>query len=114
MGDEDPNFFFERISRLETTMRGMGIAKSDSEIIQILLRQLPERYDVVKTMTLADPQLTCPRLESTIRSAYSQRKAHEIAKLGPATGTPAGPPNPHALVIGRGYGDRGAGGGGGH
>ena len=65
-------------------------------------------------MILADPQLTRPRLDNTICSAYSQRKAHEIAKQGPAAGTPAGPPNPHALVVGRGYGDRGAGRGGGH
>ena len=47
MGDEDPNFFFARISRLETTMRGVGIKKSESDIVQIILRQLPERYDVV-------------------------------------------------------------------
>ena len=93
MGDEDPNFFFERISRLKTMMRAVGVAKSNSEIIQIILRQLPERYDVVKTMSLADLQTTRPRLENTIRSACSQRKAHEIAKLGPAAGTPAGPPN---------------------
>ena len=114
MGDEDPNFFFERISRLESTMRAVGIAKSDSEIVQIILRQLPERYDTAKTMSLVDPQITRPRLENTIRSAYSQRKAHAIATRGPAAGTSAGPPNPHALVVGRGYGDRGAGGGGGH
>ena len=114
MGDEDPKFFFARISRLVTTMRAVGIEKSESEIVQIILRQLPERYDVVKTMTLADPQLTRQRLDNTICSAYSQRKAHEIPKLGPAAGTPAEPPNPHALVVGRGFGDRGAGGGGGH
>ena len=114
MGDEDPNFLFERIFRLETTMRAVGVAKTDSEIIQIILRQLPERCDVVKTMSLADPQITRPRLENTIHSAYSQRKAHGIAKLGPAVGTLAGPPNQHALVVDRGYGDRGAGGGGGH
>ena len=114
MGYEDPNFFFERISRLESTMRAVGIVKSDSEIVQIILRQLPERYDIVKTMSLADPQITRPRLENTIRSAYSQRKAHAIAKQGPAAGTPAGPPNQHALVVGGGCGDRGSGGGGGH
>ena len=114
MGDEDPKFFFERISRLESTMRAVGIAKSDSEIVQIILRQLPERYDTVKTMSLVDPQITRPRLENTILSAYSQRKARAIAKRGPAAGTPAGPPNPHALAVGRGCGDRGAGGGGGH
>ena len=114
MGDEDPKFFFERISCLETTMRAVGIAKCDSEIIQIILRQLPEWYDIVKTMSLADPQITRLRLENTIRSAYSQRKAHAVAKQGPAAGTPAGPPNPHAFVVGRGFGDRGAGGGGRH
>ena len=56
MGGEDPKFFFARISRLETTMRAVGIEKSESEIVQIILRQLLERYDVVKRMTLADPQ----------------------------------------------------------
>ena len=113
MGDEDPNFSFARISRLETTMRAVGIEKRESEIVQIILRQLPERYDVVRTMTLADPQLTRSRLENTIRSTYSQRKAHEIAKRGPAAGAPAAPPNPRALVVGRGFGDGGGGEGGG-
>ena len=91
IGDEDPKFFFECISRLESTMRAVGIAKSDSEIVQTILRQLPERYDIVKSMSLADPQITRPQLENTIRSAYSQRKAHAIAKRGPAAGTAAGP-----------------------
>ena len=80
MGDEDPKFFFARISRLETTIHAVGIKKSGSEIVQIILRQLPERYDVVKTMSLVDPQMTRQRLENTIRSVYSQRKAHEVAK----------------------------------
>ena len=112
MGDEDPNFFFARISRLETTMRAVSIEKNESEIVQIILLQLPERYDVVKTMTFADPQLTRQRLENTIRSAYSQRKAHEVAKQWPAVGAPAKPPYPHALVVGRGFRDGGAVGGG--
>ena len=63
MGDEDPNFFFVRISRLETKMRAVGIRKSESDVVQIILRQLPERYNIVKVMTLADPQLTRSRLE---------------------------------------------------
>ena len=111
MGDEDPNFFFARISRIKTTVRAVGIKKSESDIVQILLRQLPERYDIVKIMTLADPHLTRSRLENTIRSAYSQRKAHKIAKQWPAVGAPAEPPNPYALVVGRGFRDRGAAGG---
>ena len=109
MGDEDPKKLFARIFRLETTMRAVGIEKSESEIVLIILRQLPERYDIVKTMTQADPHLTRWRLENTIRSAYSQRKAHGIAKQGPAAGASAAPPNPHALVVGRGFGDGGPG-----
>ena len=111
MGDEDPKFFFARVSRLETTMH--AVKKSESDIVQIILRQLPERYDIVKIITLADPQLTRSRLENTIRSAYSQRKAHEIAKQWAAVGAPAEPPNPHALVVGRDFRDGGALGGGG-
>ena len=91
IGDEDPKFLFARISRLETTMHAVGIKKSESDIVQIILRQFPERYDVVKTMTLADPQLTRQR-QNTIRSAYSQRKAHEIAKRWPAMCASAEPP----------------------
>ena len=113
MGDEDPKVFFPRISRLERMMHTVGIKKSESNIIQIILCQLPERYDVVKIMTLADPQVTHQRLENTIRSAYSQRKAHEIAKQWPAMCVSAKPPYPHALVVGRGVRDGGAVGGGG-
>ena len=113
MGDEDPNFFFAHISRLEITMHAVGIKKSESDIVQTILRQLPERYDVVKTMTLADPQLARQKLENTIRSAYSQRKAHKIAKQWMAMCASAKPPYPHALVVGHGFWDGGAVGGGG-
>ena len=55
-------------------------------------------------MTLANPQLTRPRLENTIRSAYSQRKTHEIAKQWPAVGVPAEPSNPPDGMVSRGGG----------
>ena len=111
-GGRRPQIFFARISRLETTMRAVGITKSESDIVQTILHQLSERYHIVKIMTLADPQLTRSRLENTIRSAYSQRKAHEIAKQWPAVGAPAEQPNP-ALVVVRGCRDGGAVGSGG-
>ena len=113
MGDEDPKIFSPRISRLETTMHAVGIKKSETDIVQIILHQLLERYDAVKTMTLVDPQLTRQRLEYITRSTYSQRKAHEIAKQWPAVGAPAELPSPRALVVGRGFRDMGAVGGGG-
>ena len=113
MGDEDPKFLFTHISRIETTMHAVGIKKRETDIVQIILRQLPERYDAVKTRTLVDPQLTHQRLQYIIRSAYSQRKAHEIAKQWPAVGAPAELPSPHTLVVGRGVRDGGGVGGGG-
>ena len=102
MGGEYPKFFFARIFHLETTMRAVGIEKTESEIVQIILRQLPECYDLVKRITLADPQLNRPKLENTIRSVYSQRKAHEITKQWPAVGVLAEPSNLHALSHGGG------------
>ena len=113
MGDEDLKFLFVRISRFETTMRAVGMTKSESNIVQIVLRQLPERYNIVKIMTLADPQVTRSRLENTIRSTYCQRKTHEIAKQWPAMCASAEPPYAHALVVGRGFRNEGAVGGGG-
>ena len=47
-GGRRPQIFLARISRLETTMRAVGIEKNESEIIQVIPRQLSERYDVVK------------------------------------------------------------------
>ena len=35
MGDEDSNFLFARISRLETTMRAVGIEKSEPELFRL-------------------------------------------------------------------------------
>ena len=94
MGDEDPNFIFARISCLETTMRAVGIKKRESDIVHIILRQLPERYDIVKIMTLTDPQLTRSRLENTIRSAYSQRKAPRNCKTRASGECAGGTPEP--------------------
>ena len=110
MGTKTPNFSLHPfpVSRQRCAL---SASRSESEIVQIILRQLPECYDV-KTMILTDPQLTRSRLENIIRSAYSQHKAHEIGKQGPAAGAPAEPPNPHALIVGRGFGDGGAGGSG--
>ena len=34
MGDEDLNFFFARIFRLETTMRSVGMEKRESEMFR--------------------------------------------------------------------------------
>ena len=47
-GGRRPQICFARISRLETTMHAVGIEKSESKLVQIILRQLSERYDVVK------------------------------------------------------------------
>ena len=71
---------------------------AEQRLIVLLSKIMGGGCDAMKTMTLVDPQLTRQRLENTIRSVYSQRKAHKIAKQWPAVCASAEPPYPHAVV----------------
>ncbi|CAB1098118.1 unnamed protein product [Ectocarpus sp. CCAP 1310/34] len=111
--DEDPKLFFSRVAQLETKLRAVGIAKSDQEVVQILVRQLPARYDVEKRTSLSKRDLTRAELQDVVRGRYATLKASEMRERGSAALTPAVSVNPHALVVGRGFGHGGNGGSGG-
>ncbi|CAB1111647.1 unnamed protein product [Ectocarpus sp. CCAP 1310/34] len=114
--DEDPKLFFSRVAQLETKLRAVGIAKSDQEVVQILVRQLPARYDVEKRTCLCKRDSTRAELQDVVRGRYATLKASEMRERGSAASTPAVSVNPHALVVGRGFGhggNAGSGGGGG-
>ena len=44
--DEDPKLFFARIDRLINTLRSVGVTKEGREITRIIIRNLPDEYDV--------------------------------------------------------------------
>ena len=39
--DKNPKFFFARMRSLETTLRAVGVDKTEDDMAQILLRRLP-------------------------------------------------------------------------
>ncbi|CAM9753490.1 unnamed protein product, partial [Pylaiella littoralis] len=105
---EDPRIGFAAFAQLEATMRACGCEKSEEDTVHVLLRQLPDSYDMEKRGQLAIPNLTRSFLESVVRSSYATRKANALAKQRLAAAAPAVTSNPHALAVGRAFG------GGGH
>ena len=66
---EDPELFLARVDKLVNTMRVIGIEKSESEIVQIIVRQLSDDYDVEKRSSLSSSGITRAFVEHTIRQA---------------------------------------------
>ena len=46
--DEDPKLFFARIDGLINTLKLVGVTKEEREITRIIIRNLPDDYDVEK------------------------------------------------------------------
>ena len=89
---EDPKRFLARVDKLVNTMRVVGIEKSEGEIVQIIVCQLSDDYDVEKRSSLTSPDITRTFVEYTIRASYANRKVK----------VPSAPPprDPHALAVG--------------
>ena len=90
--DEDAKRFLARVDKLVNTMRVVGIEKSEVEIVQIIVCQLSDDYDVEKRSSLTSPDITRTFVEYTIRTSYANRKVK----------VPSAPPprDPHALAVG--------------
>ena len=44
--DENPKLFFARVDGLTNTLKSVGVAKEEREITRIIIRNLPDDYDV--------------------------------------------------------------------
>ena len=109
---EDPKLFLARVDKLVNTMRVIGIEQSEREIIQIIVRQLSDDYDVEKCSSLFSSGITGAFVDHTIRTSYVNRKVKELKK--PQVHSAAAPPprDPHALAVGGFRQSRGGGSGG--
>ena len=89
--DEDPKRFLARVDELVNTMRVVGIGKSEGEIVQKLVCQLSDDYDVEKRSSLSSPDITRTFVEYTIGTSYANQKVK----------VPSAPPprDPHALAV---------------
>ena len=66
---EDLKLFLARVVKLVNTMRVVGIDNSEEEIVQIVVHQLSDDYDVEKCSSLSSTDITRAFVEHTIRTS---------------------------------------------
>ena len=109
--DEDPKTFFIRVDKLVNMMRRVGITKTESQIVHIIVRQLSDEYTVQRAIIDANPaEYPRVRVEQLIRNAFANRKVKAVMQSN--VPSPAVQRDPHALAFGGFHQDRGGGGGG--
>ena len=99
--DEDPKLFFARVDGIINTLRSAGITKEEREVTRIIIRNLPEEYDVERRGVLLKPDITRIEVEEIVRTRHAALQRSKRGSQFPAA-------DPHALAAGSGY--RGGGG----
>ena len=66
--DEDPKLFFARVDGLINTLKSVGVAKEEREITRIIIRNLPDDYDVEKRGVLITPEISRFEVEEIART----------------------------------------------
>jgi len=103
----DPKIYFAEFDRLINIMSAVGIHKTPQQIVDAMIRQLPDEYYIQQAILRAKQDITRHQVEDTIGDAYAERIAEHV------TQPPAVPSAPHALFVGgSGGGDRRHSGGG--
>ena len=98
-GDEDPKRFFPRVDQLLTRLRSIDVHKTEQQILNILVRNLSDHYEIEKRSRLDYPSLRCRDVEHIVRVSWATRKTHQLEQRSASGVTP----NPHALVASGGF-----------
>ena len=106
-GDENPKLFFSRVDQLLTRLRSADIHKTERQIVNILIRNLSDHYEIEKRSRLDSPLLRRQDVEHIVRASWATRKTRQLEQRSTSGVTP----NPHALVARGGYGGPRRGGG---
>ena len=106
-GDEDPKLFFSRVDQLLTRLRSADIHKTERQIVNILVCNLSDHYEIEKRSRLDSPFLRRQDVEHIVRASWATRKTRQLEQRSTSGVTP----NPHALVARGGYGGPRRGGG---
>ena len=104
-GDEDPKLFFSRVDQLR--LQSADVHKTEKQIVNILVRNLSDHYEIEKRSRLDSPFLRRQGVEHIVRASWATRKTRQLEQW-PTSGVT---PNPHALVARGGYGGPRRGGG---
>ena len=106
-GDEDPKLFFSRVDQLLTRLRSADIHKTERQIVNILVRNLSDHYEIEECSRLDSPLLRRQDMEHIVRASWATRKTRQLEQRSTSGVTP----NPHALVARGGCGGPRRGGG---
>ena len=69
--DEDPKLFFARVDGIINTLRSAGITKEEREVTRIIIRNLPEDYDVERRGVLLKPDISRVEVEEIVRTRHA-------------------------------------------
>ena len=98
-GDENPKLFFSRVDQLLTRLRSADIHKTERQIVNILVRNLSDHYEIEKRSRLDSPLLRRQDVEHIVRASWATRKTRQLEQRSTSGATP----NLHALVASGGF-----------
>ena len=93
-GDEDPKLFFSRVDQLFTRLRSIDVHKTEKQILNILVRNLSDHYEIEKRSQFDSPFLRCQDVEHIARASWVTRKTRQLEQRSASGVTP----NLHAIV----------------
>ena len=98
-GDEDPKLFFSRVDQLLTRLRSIDIHKTEKEIVNILVLNLSDHYEIEKRSRLDSSFLRRRDVEHIVRASLATRQMRQLEQRSVSGVTL----NPHALVASGGF-----------
>ena len=98
-GDEDPKLFFPRVDQLLTRLRSIDVHKTEKQIVNILVRNLSDHYEIEKRSRLDSPFLRRRDVEHIVRASWTTRQTRQLEHRSASGVTP----DPHALVASGGF-----------
>ena len=88
------------MDQLLTRLRSADVHKTKKQIINILVRNLSDHYEIEKRSRLDSPLLRRQDVEHIVRASWVTRNTRQLEQRSASGVTP----NPHALVARGGYG----------
>ena len=102
-GNEEPKRFFFSVDQLLTRLQSADVHKTEKQIVNILVRNLSDHYEIEKCSWLDSPFLWRQDVEHIVRAFWATRKTRQLEQRSASGVTP----NPHALVAVEAMEDRG-------
>ena len=85
-GDENPKLFFSRVDQLLTRLRSVDIHKTERQIVNILVRNLSDHYEIEKRSRLDSPLLRRQDVEQIVRASWATRKTRQLEQRSSGSG----------------------------